>query len=326
MCIHLARQGIVRQRKKSSKSLHQPRKAMVVCDLMWHSSVWLCVCFCFLSLGYPVMSFFIKSKRQILYCNWRVNLFRIILSGPVISRLATVQVVPTRHCVSRGPRQRGHLRKVLAILETYATSLPVPRHMGFAIGRPTPSKRHQVYELLFKLPQFAHGSLTSLVHRLSSKETLRFSIQTSSPFLRITNPKTALQVHLPTAASASSVNPAIPSAVMVTVKLSRFSGGLLFSRSNCSSCGEAAVNNGFSIFTVTIWTRCNNLLLSCSVKWSEEFLTCLDTSSFHFVNAFVKIPTAPFFCCEQVPRSHLHKFRVAYTPQRSDFYFLSTLL
>ena len=60
--------------------------------------------------------------------------FTLISSG--VFSLAQPQIVPPRHCVSRGIHQRGLLRKVEAILEPCATRFWVPGHLGNAIGRP----------------------------------------------------------------------------------------------------------------------------------------------------------------------------------------------
>ena len=49
------------------------------------------------------------------------------------------KVVPPRHCVSRGvTREAFFFGKVEADLEPHATGLPVPRHLGNAIGHAMP--------------------------------------------------------------------------------------------------------------------------------------------------------------------------------------------
>ena len=52
----------------------------------------------------------------------------------VSSLSAQLQVVLPRHCVSRDVHQRSFLWKVEATLELDATGLPVPGHLGNAIG------------------------------------------------------------------------------------------------------------------------------------------------------------------------------------------------
>ena len=95
---------------------------------------------------------------------------------------------------ARKCHQRGFFLKIEATLALHATGLPVLGHLGiafrrtmlglgypglghrieelfvtshlmiwhleFAIGPPTLSNRHQVFEALLKLPQLAHASLT----------------------------------------------------------------------------------------------------------------------------------------------------------------------
>ena len=45
-------------------------------------------------------------------------------------------------------------------VELYTTRLLMIWHLEFAIGPPTPSKGHRVYEVLLQWPQLAHGSQT----------------------------------------------------------------------------------------------------------------------------------------------------------------------
>ena len=71
----------------------------------------------------------------------------------LFSLLAQLQVVPPRHCVSRGDYQTGLLWKVEAALEHQVAGLPVPGHLGSAIGRPmpgldSPGFAHRIAELL----------------------------------------------------------------------------------------------------------------------------------------------------------------------------------
>ena len=76
------------------------------------------------------------------------------------------------------PGHLGHTR----IEEIIATVLLIIRHLEFAFGRPTPSKVHRVYEVLWKLPHVAHGSQACtlpLFHLQSRMETLPF------PFIRV---------------------------------------------------------------------------------------------------------------------------------------------
>ena len=82
----------------------------------------------------------------------------LVLSG-VFSAGSTAMCSTTTLCES-GVCQRGLLWKVETPLEPFATGLPVPGHLGLAVGRPTPSKGHWVFEVLKKLPHLAHGSHT----------------------------------------------------------------------------------------------------------------------------------------------------------------------
>ena len=78
----------------------------------------------------------------------------------------------------------------------------MPGHLGFAIGRPTPSRRRLVNEVLQKLQQLARGSQASTLslfpYFLNEGETLPFPFTRGSPLLRITNPETTLLMNLPT--------------------------------------------------------------------------------------------------------------------------------
>ena len=53
-------------------------------------------------------------------------------------------------------------------------SRPVPTiiwQLEFAIGRPTPSKGHRVYEILWNLPQWARASQTCTLSRFHLQST-----------------------------------------------------------------------------------------------------------------------------------------------------------
>ena len=67
------------------------------------------------------------------------------------------------------------------IEELLATCLLLIWRLAFAIGGPTPSKGHRVYEVLLKLPQLAHGPQTWTLHSFHLKAMME----------RI-NPETAL--------------------------------------------------------------------------------------------------------------------------------------
>ena len=76
-----------------------------------------------------------------LACVWTLGPFRENMKPSffqVFSLLVQLQLVPPRHCVSRGVQQGGLLQKVGATLDPHATNLLVPRHMGNAIGHQIP--------------------------------------------------------------------------------------------------------------------------------------------------------------------------------------------
>ena len=80
--------------------------------------------------------------------------------------------------------------------------------LGFATGRPTPSKGHRVHENLPKLPQLAPASQTCTLSPFPSSindGTFPLSIHRSNPCVCTTNPEIALVVSLPTASPGQNV-------------------------------------------------------------------------------------------------------------------------
>ena len=109
----------------------------------------------------------------------------------VFSLLAQLQAVPPRHCVSRGFNREAFFGKEKAA--PYVTSLPVPGHLGHAIGRPThgmdpPGLGHRIEELLATGPDDqAHGICNRSPDAFNGYSPL--SIHKSGQFLRIVSPE-----------------------------------------------------------------------------------------------------------------------------------------
>ena len=98
-----------------------------------------------------------------------------------VSALAHLQVVPPRHCVTREFTKVAFCENVNATLEPCATSLSVPGHLWYAIGRRmpglvSPGSGHRIEEL------FA-TNLLMIWHLLLSRAPVCFCVHfLSSPF------------------------------------------------------------------------------------------------------------------------------------------------
>ena len=175
-----------------------------------------------------------------LACVWTLGPFREKMKPSflqVFSLVVQLQVVPPRHCVSRGVQQGGLLQKVEATLDPHATDLLVPGHMGNAIGHQIPGPGFSWpsdigIEDLSRQVSWCLGTWDSqsvarrlradvrdtkflrnchnwhVFHRLApchfshlfpTMETLPFPIRKSSPFLHATGPEIVLPVSSPTA-------------------------------------------------------------------------------------------------------------------------------
>ena len=208
---------------------------------------------------------------------------------------------PVSRCLDTRENAIGRPIRDQGLRHVFGPGLMVLGHLGFAIGRQTPSRRHRVPQKWHMVQRLAPCNCPSSMNDGDSP----FSNHESSPFLHTINPESTPGessiniIATKTSKSltynvATSIDFALPLAVVMTV------GSFGFLRISSSTKVRlslthyvkrcAAVHHEFLIFVMTIQPRCDNFLWSCSVRRPEENFTCLNTSPLDFVNVLEQIP------------------------------------